>query len=365
MNKLDKYIIDNTNFLYNPCLEFACAFNTIGNLKYLKKLSEDLNYNIPEEDMIMFDKMYNSMTKHMKNEMEYFNGIYMMGVVLVAYISDYEPFNDVKALLDFIEKSDETIFFNYLGGGYISEYESSLHEKWDEVNKDINKMLEYIKNIEIDNKEIKERIVDCFVNHDETKQRLCFLFRNFYEKVYKQFEEQVKDKCQRGIGLYREILLKNPKEFMDKYLLEFFKVEGDNWDYKINIHVSLFKEVYFWVINMHDYKEKRGWVILGLNTKDIVYKKQLNEHIENFLKALSDPRRIKIIKLLSKRPHYGYEIASILELTPATVNHHMNFLFDADIISINKFDNKVYFELKHEKVRELFRETEKMLLNND
>lgn len=365
MKQLDKCIIKNTNFIFNPCLEFACAFNTIGNLNYLKKLADDLNYSIPQQDIDLFDKMYNSMTKYMKKEMEYFNEIFMMGTVLVAYIADYEPFKNVRDLLDFIEKSDETIFFNYLGGGYISEYESSLHEKWDEVNSDINKMLDYIKRIEIDNKEIKERIIECFINSDETKQRLCFLFKSFYEKIYKQYEDEIKVRCEKGVDIYKEILFKNPNEFMKKYLLDFFKVDGEKWDYKINIHISLFKEVYFWIVNMHDYKQRLGWVILGLNTKDIIDKKQLNEQIENFLKALSDARRIKIIKLLSKRPHYGYEIASILELTPATVNHHMNFLFDADIISINKVDNKVYFELSHDKIKELLRETEKMLIGND
>ncbi|WDC84248.1 winged helix-turn-helix domain-containing protein [Caloramator sp. mosi_1] len=112
---------------------------------------------------------------------------------------------------------------------------------------------------------------------------------------------------------------------MERYFLNFFKIENETWQYKLNIHISLFKEIYFWVLNMHDYKEKFGWVLLGINTDKLVYKNKLQEQVDNFLKVLSDTRRVKIIKLLAKRPYYGYEIASILNLTPATVNHHMNF----------------------------------------
>ncbi|SHF24029.1 ArsR/SmtB family transcription factor [Caloramator proteoclasticus] len=364
MKNLDENIIKNTKFIFNPCLEFTMAFTTISKLNELKKLAEDLNYSISEENISLYDEMYNSLSKYMKSEIEYFNKICMIGGILAAYSADFEDVENVKSLLDVIDKSDETLFLNYLGGMYINAHEPTNHEGWDEVKNDIKKMQEYIEGVKVEDDEIKESVSELFKNPDETKNRISFLFRSFYEKIYIKYEKKVEEICLGGIDKYKKIFLDNPKDFMEKYLLDFFKTKDEDWQYKINFHISFFKELYFWIINMHDYKQKAGWVVLGINTDKIVEKKRQNEQVDNFLKALSDPRRVKIIKLLAKKPHYGYEIASILELTPATVNHHMNFLFDADIVGFNKIDNKVYFTLKKDKVRELLRLTEEILLGD-
>jgi ArsR family transcriptional regulator, arsenate/arsenite/antimonite-responsive transcriptional repressor len=53
---------------------------------------------------------------------------------------------------------------------------------------------------------------------------------------------------------------------------------------------------------------------------------------ENIFKALSDKSRIRIIKMLQKKPLCVCEITAILKLATSTVSNHLSILTDASLI---------------------------------
>ena len=53
---------------------------------------------------------------------------------------------------------------------------------------------------------------------------------------------------------------------------------------------------------------------------------------------------------------YGMELASLLELSTATVSHHMALLLEAGFVSIRRESNRVYYELNRKKVRDFLDE---------
>lgn len=57
------------------------------------------------------------------------------------------------------------------------------------------------------------------------------------------------------------------------------------------------------------------------------------EQQEKILKALSDKNRIRIIKMLQKKPLCVCEIRSVLELATSTVSKHLSILRDVGLIS--------------------------------
>lgn len=64
-------------------------------------------------------------------------------------------------------------------------------------------------------------------------------------------------------------------------------------------------------------------------------------------KALGDPTRLRIMQCLAQESMYIQELAKELGLTPATISHHMNTLFHAELVSIIVDDNnakKVFYE---------------------
>ncbi len=74
------------------------------------------------------------------------------------------------------------------------------------------------------------------------------------------------------------------------------------------------------------------------------------------LKALGDATRIKIVHMLSGKKMYIQEMAEILELTPATVSHHMNVLLQERLVSITVDSTnakKVFYEINTSRTKAL------------
>lgn len=63
------------------------------------------------------------------------------------------------------------------------------------------------------------------------------------------------------------------------------------------------------------------------------------------LGALADETRLRIAALLARRPHYGEELASFLEISPATVSHHVKRLREAGLVAGTRETRHVLLEL--------------------
>ncbi len=65
----------------------------------------------------------------------------------------------------------------------------------------------------------------------------------------------------------------------------------------------------------------------------------------NVFKALSDPNRIRIIKMLESRELCVCEVREVLELSTSTVSKHLSILRDAGLITDSKHGKWVNFRL--------------------
>lgn len=71
------------------------------------------------------------------------------------------------------------------------------------------------------------------------------------------------------------------------------------------------------------------------------------------LKAISDPTRLKILRILAKEPKYLQELSRELSLTPATVSHHLGVLLEEELVTVQLPAGKkrVYYRSEPEKLR--------------
>lgn len=85
------------------------------------------------------------------------------------------------------------------------------------------------------------------------------------------------------------------------------------------------------------------------------------------LKAVGDPTRMNILHLLSERPYYLQELAKELELTPATVSHHMGILITEELIGLLVTGGKkrVYYQVQKETLRDVGRQVERLALSRE
>jgi len=79
------------------------------------------------------------------------------------------------------------------------------------------------------------------------------------------------------------------------------------------------------------------------------------------LKCLSDKSKFNIIKMLKKKSMFGQEIAAALSLTTATVSYHMNALIIAKLVYMEKVDNKIFYSVDKDTIKEFLRVLNKEL----
>lgn len=78
--------------------------------------------------------------------------------------------------------------------------------------------------------------------------------------------------------------------------------------------------------------------------------------------ALGDPSRLKIVRLLAERPHYGQELATALGMSTATISHHLDALNKTGALALERRAHRTYFTIDTRALRELLREGERFAL---
>jgi DNA-binding transcriptional ArsR family regulator len=80
---------------------------------------------------------------------------------------------------------------------------------------------------------------------------------------------------------------------------------------------------------------------------------------------LADPTRLRLLRLLATRPHYGQELASALSISGATTTHHTNELIRAGFVTIERRARRTYFVLRTASLAHELRESLDFLLAAD
>jgi DNA-binding transcriptional ArsR family regulator len=77
------------------------------------------------------------------------------------------------------------------------------------------------------------------------------------------------------------------------------------------------------------------------------------DQLMDTFKTLADEKRIKMIKILSISPSYGYELAQKLGVSNSTVSHHLSTLASMGVVRSTRRDSRVYYEVNKERLKEM------------
>ncbi|HIR04590.1 MAG TPA: winged helix-turn-helix transcriptional regulator [Candidatus Copromonas faecavium] len=87
-------------------------------------------------------------------------------------------------------------------------------------------------------------------------------------------------------------------------------------------------------------------------------KKRKEERLLSFadaFRALSDPTRREILRLLSKGDMYAGEIAGSFDMTGATISHHLSILKQAGLVDEEKQGKYIRYSLNTSVVDDIIR----------
>lgn len=83
------------------------------------------------------------------------------------------------------------------------------------------------------------------------------------------------------------------------------------------------------------------------------------------LKALTDPNRRKILKLLQQEAKCACEILPHFEFTQPTLSHHMKILEQAGFVSVEKRKSWHYYKLHEETMVNVLHDLSTLSNNNE
>jgi len=77
------------------------------------------------------------------------------------------------------------------------------------------------------------------------------------------------------------------------------------------------------------------------------------EYLLTFFKALADEKRLQIVGLLARQDYSVEEMAAILELSPATVSHHLQRLVKAGLVKARADQHYHVYSLRLQALRDM------------
>ena len=86
------------------------------------------------------------------------------------------------------------------------------------------------------------------------------------------------------------------------------------------------------------------------------------EYLSDRLKAISDKRRLDILKLIKAEPLCGQDLSERIGLSPGTISHHMSSLVRAGFIHVDKQNPRVSYSINKEFIRSFLENLSNTLL---
>lgn len=229
-------------------------------------------------------------------------------------------------------------------------------------------VISYLMKMDIKEEE-KWKIQKVFVDRKEHQAKVLALVEKMV-LVLKSFEKELLEMAEQFYRYWtKELGGKSPTAYIRK------RAEIDMGDSPFGFHLypSIFAPN---VISLHTELEEDGTykqpdiVKFGILFGDDFDIRSSRTHedagYENYvmqvLKLLGDKSKFEILSYIRDKEAYGSELAKHLNLTTATVSHHMNALLAAGLVELKRADNRIYYSANKKALEEVFAYSRKILL---
>ena len=335
---------------YNKAVEFITSI-----LKYSNNKTRQVHWNTPElEKDVAKDIMDFSPNEKVKEWLKYVdNNIspFLRSDILFVTNDTYRLLDicfhlilmeNIKEPLGLIESLKSLDLFTMVKIAYkFYELDTSLDD-------DENLKLALTENF---SDEIASSFLH-FKNHPKQYlDRSIDVLTIFYDQFYKPFEENIYSYMKERLVFHNELFQKDPVYFINTIGMGDYS-KAMALHNNIIIYMSFFIDV--------------GLLYFTFEDTLVMYCGQTIEHrFENrkaldtykaLFKALSDEKRIEILKMTSKKPWYNKELADYFNLTTATLSYHLNLLLDLEILNFEPsiINNRYYYTTNKENLQKLF-----------
>lgn len=323
--------------LYNPVMEFYCFLSTYIMEKIAK---EKETQNIPSDERLtsIMNEIDVSISPFLKHDLELFFHKMFLSLWMVFHIILQEELEEEESLFTYLESLSEKEF--------LFIYQENLHlgDKAPETitQKEINKGIEM--NFFHPGRSQAKLISQLFASPGEWKPRIIKSLQDFYTDHYRKYREELltvsRQRCQKA-----EVTLKeNPIYYLDTVTLGHYQ---DILEHSEDVLV-IFSYTFDRNLTL---SIKRKILLIGLTREQLLTSAKRRLQTNIFFNALSDQKRIDILRLLKEREWFSNELAKHFGITPATMSYHLGKLIEAGLVNLRLGDQKkAYYQVNRERV---------------
>lgn len=343
--------MSNKNYKFDKSLiyEFFLSLFRLKNNRTIKLEDLDLKKEIKlDKEIVNWVEKTTAKIPQAKNKIiaKYFNEESYFGLCLISEIPLLEV-ETTEAYLNYLKAKDPAyLLMKFTESGYGPAASENLN-------------LEKVKNLIENEKEAalfvneklnfssaqKWNLLQFYFNPEKMKVEFIELLEWYYKNIFSSDLEWIEKKLKKINDTYQE----NINRYGTKYLENILDKLIDN---PLSGRQNYIAFSYFYETRILNSTLNNGdsFYLIGFRFPEIFAADEegLLGSLEIF-KSLADETRLNIISLLAEKTMYGNELAEQLNLSNATISHHVSKLLMNNIIQAQKEDNKLYFKLNKNK----------------
>ena len=295
--------------------------------------------------------LYNSLSESAVKTLSVFSNTRLHGLELMEFVLKGRIFDDTEELIKSLAVHDDVDFiFTFIG----EEIDMERIQKIKSNKKELELLVEELpylihgnlKGLEYlfyHTSSLKEETINLVKELNNTMlDNKIEALKEYYERSIEDINEQIKEKS--PAALAEEIMGRRCKKLNG--LTEHYFVPS----YFISPHRIRF------------FNKTAQLIIYDIGKSKIIIN-ETGDRVSAALKVISDRTRLEILKHLLFGTTYGKILADRLDLTTATISHHLEQLKSVELVKEERVKNIKYFSANIEKIDELFDECRNYLFN--
>jgi len=283
-----------------------------------------------------------TLSKSEEETLDKISGLFLQGGELLEFVLKWKSFSDIEGFIERIENCEEAEFVSiFLYSEFSLDTIRALKKDKNELNrfKEENSWLitpesePVVEYIIYETESFKKELVAVLrkVGNEILKEQINSN-SSLYEDVIKLTKGMIKDR--KPIDLAQEIMGKKFRR-VSEYTHYYFVPSYFISPHKIRV-----------------FNQKELLLVFDAR-QDNTYTTKRGDEVSSALKIVSDRVRLDILRQLIIAPTYGKILAARLDLTTATISHHLEQLKNLNLIKEEKVKNIKYFSANMEEVDKL------------
>lgn len=298
------------------------------------------------------DDTYSKLSLNSTKMLKLISGLPYQGIEFYEIILDTRIFNDIESLSKEIINYEDTQFIYILTGEQIKiERIVEIRENKDAFQKFIDELPWVYRG----SKDVYEWLIN---NTEDFKLSLIKLLSEVASPLFEKKFNSLSTEYNNSLKDIESKLNKNTPLQLANYIMNKVVAEDSA------IREYIFIPSYF--INPHyvmAFNKYARMFLFDIRTEAAVIRKDTREKLSSELKILSDKTRLEILRLLILQPCSGTTLSNRLNLTNATISHHIDLLRSVSLIKEIRDKNTKYYSANVKEIDELLRDLKNYFYN--